>query len=178
MESKKRKELKLGEEQGFQPEAGHWVWALQDTRKKTLEVLAQIDQEALDWVPPYKGNSIGTLLYHITAIEADYLYGDLLGRGEFPEEIDSLLPLDIRDGQGQLSLMAGETLEEHLHRLEVIREALLKYLKNMPAEEFRRLRELPEYRVTPEWVLYHLMQHEAEHRGQIQEIYLNYRRQK
>jgi uncharacterized damage-inducible protein DinB len=29
------------------------------------------------------------------------------------------------------------------------------------------VRSLAEYDVTPEWVLHHMMQHEAEHRGQI-----------
>lgn len=33
--------------------------------------------------------------------------------------------------------------------------------------EFRRVRSLPYYDVAPEWVLHHLMQHEAEHRSQI-----------
>jgi uncharacterized damage-inducible protein DinB len=29
---------------------------------------------------------------------------------------------------------------------------------------------LADYETTPEWVLHHLMQHEAEHRGQIGEL--------
>jgi uncharacterized damage-inducible protein DinB len=37
----------------------------------------------------------------------------------------------------------------------------------MHLDEFRRIRSLAEYGVTPEWVLHHLMQHEAEHRSQI-----------
>jgi uncharacterized damage-inducible protein DinB len=34
-------------------------------------------------------------------------------------------------------------------------------------DEFRRPRHLEQYDVTPQWVLHHLIQHEAEHRGQI-----------
>jgi uncharacterized damage-inducible protein DinB len=37
----------------------------------------------------------------------------------------------------------------------------------MALPEFRRVRSLTHYDVTPEYVLHHLMQHEAEHRGQI-----------
>jgi uncharacterized damage-inducible protein DinB len=37
----------------------------------------------------------------------------------------------------------------------------------MDYADFRRLRHLPKYDVSPEWVLHHLLQHEAEHRGQI-----------
>jgi uncharacterized damage-inducible protein DinB len=32
---------------------------------------------------------------------------------------------------------------------------------------FRRVRRLSDCDVTPEWVIHHLMQHEAEHRGEI-----------
>jgi len=38
----------------------------------------------------------------------------------------------------------------------------------MSLEEFRRPRSFPQYRVTAEWVLHQLIQHEVEHRGQIQ----------
>jgi uncharacterized damage-inducible protein DinB len=37
----------------------------------------------------------------------------------------------------------------------------------MSLQEFRRVRVLPDYDVTPDYVLHHLMQHEAEHRGEI-----------
>ena len=37
----------------------------------------------------------------------------------------------------------------------------------MTLDDYRRLRSLPDYDVTPEWVLHHLAQHEALHRGQI-----------
>jgi uncharacterized damage-inducible protein DinB len=41
----------------------------------------------------------------------------------------------------------------------------------MTLEDFRRPRHFPgQYDVTPEWVLYHLMEHEAEHRGHIQTL--------
>ena len=40
----------------------------------------------------------------------------------------------------------------------------------MSLEEFHRPRKLDQYNVTPEWVIHHLIQHEAEHRGQIGEL--------
>ncbi len=41
----------------------------------------------------------------------------------------------------------------------------------MTVEDFRRPRHFPgQYDVTPEWVLHHLIQHEAEHRGHIQTL--------
>jgi uncharacterized damage-inducible protein DinB len=40
----------------------------------------------------------------------------------------------------------------------------------MSLAEFRRPRQGPSYTVTPEWVIHHLTQHEAEHRGQIVQL--------
>jgi uncharacterized damage-inducible protein DinB len=48
-----------------------------------------------------------------------------------------------------------------------VRGLVLEVYQQMTLEDFRRVRSLPNYDVTPEWVLHHLMQHEAEHRGQI-----------
>jgi uncharacterized damage-inducible protein DinB len=63
--------------------------------------------------------------------------------------------------------VTGESLDDHWARLEEVRRRLLAAYQTMTLEDFRRVRALPEYDVTPEWVLHHLMQHEAEHRGQI-----------
>ena len=40
----------------------------------------------------------------------------------------------------------------------------------MTREDFHRPRILERYNVSPAWVIHHLIQHEAEHRGQIGEI--------
>jgi uncharacterized damage-inducible protein DinB len=85
-----------------EPEIGRWLAGLQDARQRTLRALEDLSPATLDWPPPDGESSIGTVLYHLADIEADYLYVEVLERP-------------------------------------------------MP----------------PEYVLYHLMQHEAEHRSQI-----------
>jgi uncharacterized damage-inducible protein DinB len=62
------------------------------------------------------------------------------------------------------------SLQEHLQRLEKVRATLMEEFRGISIEDFRRLRYLPEENVTPEWVLHHLIQHEAEHRGHIQAL--------
>jgi hypothetical protein len=57
--------------------------------------------------------------------------------------------------------------EDSLERLDVVRDHLLAAYRGMSLAEFRRVRDFPDYYVTPEGVLHHLIQHEAEHRGQI-----------
>jgi uncharacterized damage-inducible protein DinB len=147
-------------------EIGRWLWALQDTRKRTLEALEQVPPELLDWLSGSGQSSIGTVLYHIADIEADWLYAEVLERS-IPREVTALFPFPIRDKGGRLTQVTGFGLQEHLDRLETVRGLLLDAFAEMGLTDFGRVRLLPPYDVTPEWVLDHLMQHEAEHCSQI-----------
>ena len=157
------------------PEIGRWLSAIEDARRRTHIALEGMVVDALnivDWVSPVSGNSIGAILYHLAAVEASWLYEEVL-QESFPLDIEGLLPYPIRDGQGQLTRVRGTALPDHLHRLQKIRAKLLAAYSEMTLDEFHRMRPLPDYDVTPEWVLHHLMQHEGEHRGQITELRLN-----
>ena len=57
---------------GFEPDVAYWVWAFEDTRKRTKLCLIGATNETLDWIPADGSNSIGTLL-HFVAIELSYL---------------------------------------------------------------------------------------------------------
>ncbi|HEX6384198.1 MAG TPA: DinB family protein [Anaerolineae bacterium] len=151
---------------GYEPEIGRVLWMLEGTRSRTKEALKGVDAAALDWTPPYDPNSIGTILYHVATVEMDWLYVEVLEQ-DFPQAVEALLPFDMRDEAGRLTAVTGLSLEDHLLRLDAARAYLLDAFRGMTLDDFRRLRHLEQYDVTPEWVLHHLIQHEAEHRGQI-----------
>ncbi len=148
------------------PDIGRALWMLEEGRRRTKERVAGIDPAAIDWAPAPEENSIGALLYHIPAIEADWLYAEVLEE-PFPPDLVALFPDDVRDDLGRLARHPGDDLATHFHRLDAVRERLLAVFGSMSIDEFRRVRDLPDYGVTPEWVLHHLLQHEAEHRGEI-----------
>ena len=154
----------------YEPEIGRWLWALHDGRNRTRETLEGLPAATLDWRPDYGGNSIGTLLYHVAAIEMDWLYTEILESDSYPPEMAEMFPHDVRDNNGLLVPVLGESIERHWERLDWVRALLLDAFQSMSLQEFRRPRRLAEYDVTPEWVLHHLIQHEAEHRGQMGEI--------
>ncbi len=167
MSAEERRRLVVEVMPGGEPEVGRWLWALEDTRSRTLEVLDGIGRAALDWTPADETDSIGAVLYHIAAIEIDWLYAEVLEGHPWPQEVETLFGTDVRDKQGRLSAVQGVPLEDHLRRLDFARDRLLQVYRTMSLADFRRPRSLPRYDVTPEWVLHHLMQHEAEHRGQL-----------
>jgi uncharacterized damage-inducible protein DinB len=152
-------------------EIGRWLWALQDARSRTYASLEGLTQAELDWIPRYRSNTIGSLLYHLAAIEASWLYEDVL-QADLPADVADMFPHDVRDEAGLLSAVRGVALEGHCTILDAVRTRLVLAYSQFSLDEFRRPRRLPDYTVTPEWALHHLMQHEAEHRGQIMELRL------
>jgi uncharacterized damage-inducible protein DinB len=151
-----------------EPEIGRWLWFLEEARGRTFQRIEGLDPALVDWAAPESGNSIGSVLYHIAAIEADYLYADMLEQ-PFPQEVIDLFPYEVREENGRLTPMRGFDLSWYLQRVDRVRSMLLAALQAMDLADFRRARYLQEYNydITPEWTLYHLTQHEAEHRGEL-----------
>jgi uncharacterized damage-inducible protein DinB len=161
-----REQLTNAGTEGYIPEIGRALWGLDDARQRTWRVVKAIAPEVVDWQPPNNGNSLGTLLYHIAAIEMDWLYADVM-EGKMPDSVWQAFPYPVRDSAGRLTVVSGLSLDDHLQRLDSTRKLLLGTFRAMTLEDFRRPRSLPDYDVTPEWVLHHLAQHEAEHRGEM-----------
>lgn len=158
-------ELTLHQPAGYAPQIAGWIAGMQDLRQQTLKAVHGLSPAQLEHLPTNFDNSIGSLLYHIAAVEIGWLYVEVLEQ-EFPAESHRWFTTD-RDESGRLLAITGETLEHHLARLDYVRKELLTVFAGMDASDFRRARVLPEYHVTPEWVLYHLLEHEAGHLAQI-----------
>lgn len=151
---------------GYDPEIGLALAMLEDARQRTKERLDGLAHADLDWTPAPGCNSIATILYHLAVIEADWLYTEILETA-YPPEAAALFPRDVRDADDLLTVARGESFPQLMARLDAVRALFLDALRGMSAAEFRRVRSLPAYDVTPAYVLHHLMQHEAEHRGEM-----------
>lgn len=164
---RERERLVAGSLDGYEPEIGAALWRLQDARERTERVLANVTDDLVN--AEVDGNSVGTILYHVALIEADWLYAEILER-DLPPELSERFPHADRDAEGVLVSVSDETLADHRARLAAVRDAVLDALRSMGAEEFHRARSLPDYDVDPAWVLHHLAQHEAEHRSELDAI--------
>lgn len=151
---------------GYEPEIGRLIWMLEENRGRTRRAVENIPAEAIDWVPAPGVNSIGALLYHIAGVELDWLFVEVLEQ-DFPPDLAALFP---EDDAARLAEARGMHLEAHLQRLDTVRQRLLETFQGMTIADYRRPRTLEKYDVTPEWVLYHLLEHEAAHRGEISNL--------
>ena len=166
MSEGEREQLLVTPLPGYEPVVGRWLWIMEDARQRTKEALEGITQRELDWTGPGWADSIGTILYHIALIEMDWLYVEVLER-EAPPAIAALFPHASRDAQGRLSAVGGLGLADYLRLLDTVRATFLAEFQGMSEAEFRRVRRLEAYDVTPEWVIYHMAQHEIEHHGDL-----------
>lgn len=160
---------------GYDPEIGRWLWALQDARRRTLRLIKDLDPRLVDWEgPDGQENAIGSLLYHIADVEMGWLFGDLKGLTELPPAVKQDFPVPGREpGGNRLTRVLGVPLAEHVGRINRSRAVFLKEFEGVSSAEWRRLRPAPppdEYEVTPEWVLFHLVEHEAGHAFQISSL--------
>ena len=151
------------------PEIGKWLWALEEARARTKRMIASVTQEELDALPTGFDNAIGTLLYHIALIEADYLCIDVMGLDDYLPELKAIFPMPDRTEDGRLAVVRGVSIDEHVQRLDLVREQLIAHFATMTADEAGPARPFPawNYDISPEWTLVHLTQHEGEHRGEI-----------
>ena len=152
------------------PGVGLWIAALEDGRRRTLEILERVGPAMVDAAAPYHQHTVGTLLYHIAIIEADWLYVEIQERETYPGEATEMFPYKHRDERGNLTRVAGISLDHHLERLAWVREQLVDTLMTLSDDEFSAERAIPDARVSTAWVVHHLLQHEAEHRGEMGQL--------
>lgn len=161
------------------PLIGYPLASLERTRRYLISYLDEIDQRALDRTPRGHRHSVATLLYHVAVIEMDWLFTRMLGRDRqesgIPACPDHILPyLRYRPYQNEdeYTPVAGERLATHLDRLKATRTELMDTFRPMTVQQFRSPTGKAERTYTPEWIVERLIQHEAEHRGQIREARL------
>jgi DinB superfamily len=172
------RQLQITPLDGYDPEIGRWVWALQDVRRRyTLRLVKDLDPRLVDWEgPDGQENAIGSLLYHIALVELGWFYGDLKGLTELPPAVKPDFPFPSREGdRNHLTRVLGIPLAEHVARLDRSRGVFLQELQGISSDDWRRLRRPPDfekvsYEVTPEWAVFHLVEHEAGHAFQISSL--------
>ena len=100
-----------------------------------------------------------------------WLWNNIRGQREMPPDILKDFPLESEyEVTGRITRVYGVPLEEHLARLEKSRRVFLGEVKGLSAAEWQTVQPDPlddTYEATPEWILYHLLEHELEHNEQI-----------
>jgi uncharacterized damage-inducible protein DinB len=160
--------------EGYSPQVGRYVAQLTEVRDDLKQEVASLSIAQLDWHPDEQTESIGTLLLHCDAIEWSWLHEDVLGERSDDYTGDWSEALPIRRGVAQVT---GRPIEHYLQKLDATRAHTLEILRGFTDADLSRLvgeaapspgEEKRSRLYTIDWVIWHIIEHEATHVGQIE----------
>jgi len=145
-------------------------WMLQDVRTETLKGIEGLTKEKLFQAPVEGEFPIGAYLMHFGEVDTHW-YSELTGN-QMPDEIRKRVYencwFDCPAGNFNPPNAAPE-VQEYLDAIAATRKILFDYMDKMDDDELEeavRLKKNGEP-LTKKWILYHLIEHEAHHRGQM-----------
>ena len=158
---------------GYPPRIGRYVAQLAEVRGDLKQEVTSLSIAQVDWHPDEQTESIGTLLLHLAGVEWSWIHEDIFGRpdSEYPGSWDEAMP--IRQSVPQVQ---GRPVAAYLEHLDAIRAETLRVLQGFTdADLDRHVGEVPPPGWEPgsllysiDWILWHIVEHEATHVGQIE----------
>ncbi len=155
----------------FTPQIGLFVAQMEELRRETKRYVQDLSAEQLSWHPTPKVESMGTLLLHIAAVELSWIQEDILRQ---PMDEEWRIAFPIRYGTPQLT---GESLAFYVEKLDAVRSQVRPMLQTLQDNDLERTitpldaagdANRTEYSIR--WILFHLIDHEAHHKGQIAQL--------
>jgi uncharacterized damage-inducible protein DinB len=158
-------------------EVARFLWQMDEQRRALLDDTRDLDVETLAWQPAPGTNTIGMLLAHIAYAETHLVQVGIEGRAT--SDTRAVIGIGVEEEGMPLApdappspALAGRALADFHDMLARARAATRNAAATLTDADLERqvVRQRPDgsRRVfNVGWVLYHLIEHEAGHRGQI-----------
>jgi uncharacterized damage-inducible protein DinB len=148
---------------GFARRDAGWAYAaLEELSARLFDLIADLPAAALSFRPPHSGNSIGMLVLHMAAAEANWI-ARVTGR-PVPKALAAQLAPGLQDASGNLRLTQPhpKQLRSICRRVRSLTHRRLAVLRTLD-------RQVPagRMRLTVRGVLAHLLWHWTYHTGQV-----------
>ncbi|MCK4971820.1 MAG: DinB family protein [Candidatus Heimdallarchaeota archaeon] len=157
------KKLKNYEE--LTPRVSYYYSMLQEVRERLLSIIDVLAEETLDFTPDERNfETIGTLLFHIAAIEWSWVFEDIDGLEMDYENFKHAFALrpDV-----DIPQLKGKKKQFYLNQMKEVREEVFQRLTKFSDEDLDNIVETKAYKFSIEWILFHILEHETMHIGQI-----------
>ena len=154
---------------GFTPEIGFYVSGMEEVREQVRDAVAKLEGEKFHRPAFLGAHSIGALVLHIGEAEWWWMQCNVAGH-EITYEDRQAPYWDVLD-KPEAFAHRGHTAEFCLQQLDIIREQTRKLLAKFNDDDldrifsYKRRDEIHEQSLR--WILHHLIDHEAQHKGQI-----------
>ncbi len=152
---------------GYSPQIGTIVSMLGDLKRRVTNSVAKLTEAETDFLLDEKANRVGALILHLAATEKYYQVYTFEQRG-FNEVEKEQWGLALELGEKARSTIKGQPIKYYLDIWEEVREETLRLLKTKDDKWFKA--KVEDSNMNNHWAWYHVMEHQANHMGQIRLI--------
>lgn len=149
--------------EGYSPNIGIMVNMLEDLKIRITEEVKDLDQSKTDFEFDKKANSIGALVMHLVATEAYYQIETLEGR-QLTDGEEKRLGVGGDLNEDSKIQLKGQPIQYYLDLWDEVRQKTLLGLKSKDDAWFA---SVIDEGLNYHWAWYHVMEHQANHMGQI-----------
>lgn len=152
---------------GFSPQIGTTLSMMEDLKKRVTNSVIDLNQEETDFLLDGNANRIGALIFHLAATEKYYQLYTFENRG-FNKEEKEKWDIALNLGDNARESLKGKPIEYYLEIWDEVRNETKRLLKTKDDKWFAAMVE--QSSMNNHWAWYHVMEHQANHMGQIRLI--------
>lgn len=157
----------IGPIKGYSPQVGTLVSMLEDLKGRVTRSVRNLNQAETDFLLDEDANRIGALILHLAATEKYYQVYTFEGRG-FNAEERAQWDVAMNLGDKARAEFVGKPIHYYLDIWDEVRAKTLELLKTKDDEWLQAMRRGSN--MNNHWAWYHVMEHQANHMGQIRMI--------
>lgn len=151
-------------EKGYSPQIGTTVSMLKDLKRRVTNSVQNLTPEEADFLLDENANRIGALILHLAATEAYYQVYTFENRG-FNKKEAAQWNTALNLGDKARQELTGKPIQYYLDIWDEVRQKTLKLLKTKDDKWFEK--KIKGSSMNNHWAWYHVMEHQANHMGQI-----------
>lgn len=157
----------IKQEKGFSPQIGSVVSMLEDLKRRVSNSVARKSTKEIDFLLDDDANRVGALILHLAATEKYYQLYTFENRG-FNSTDDPMWDLAQSLGDKARAELVGKPIKYYLDIWDEVRAETLRLLKTKDDKWFKA--KVKNSSMNNHWAWYHVMEHQANHMGQIRMI--------
>lgn len=152
--------------EGYTPQIGVLVSMLDDLKKRVTYNVKNLTQEETDFLMDEDANRMGAIILHLAATEKYYQVFTFENRGFSPEERKAGFEKALELGKPARKEFKDKPIDYYLQIWDEVRKETLELLKTKDDEWLNAMTK-NDSEMNNHWAWYHVMEHQANHMGQI-----------
>ena len=156
----------INSQKGYSPQIGTTVSMMEDLKRRVTSSVSNLSREEVDFLLDEDANRIGALILHLAATEKYYQVYTFENRGFNNEEKVWELALNLGDKARES--IKNKPIDFYLEKWDEVRQETLRLLKMKDDKWFKS--KVKGGNMNNHWAWYHVMEHQANHMGQIRLI--------